>query len=55
VSIFDVCDLEDPELIETLAKITSPSGPLKKENGTLPEETIPTEKTSNAIAVEIVA
>jgi hypothetical protein len=53
--MFDVCSLEDPELMETLAKITSPSGPLKKENGTLPEETIPTENTNNAIAVEMVA
>ena len=30
------------------AKTMSPSGPLKKANGTLPEETIPTEKINKA-------
>ena len=33
----------------------SPSGPLKNAKGTLPEETIPTDKINNAIADEIVA
>ena len=37
------------------AKTMSPSGPLKKANGTLPEETIPTEKINRAKAEDIVA